>query len=377
MIYFGNISNTQTRIFVESEFKSFAHKDIDFIAVDHTEIHTVVDKIQNNKVIIYFTDEPPLEGLTVFFDIFKKYPHKHFCMLNDIPNWCNIAKWPNNVTWIYYSFSLYSYDENNPLGDYRYMNCLTEKNLDSEKIGICLNRLPRPHRLATLSYMLGIGLDDVCEITAPLLQWFLQTSTTNIMDVVPWDFGSQPSFKQYMLDGWQKAQTGNGLVPVTVDAYPPYDDLRPIQKKFTNALNYDENLKPLYKNSFIEFIMVTVYDYNLPWICEKTLNSTLGSNFPIWVAGQGTVEWFRDNQFDVFDDVINHDYDKETDPVLRIEKCIKDNELLLNNPDYTKHLWIEHKDRFKANMDWHIKKSTNRVHKGRALLQSWIDDTHT
>ena len=123
--------------------------------------------------------------------------------------------------------------------------------------------------------------------------------------------------------------------------------------------------------------MVTVYDYNLPWICEKTLNSTLGSNFPIWVAGQGTVEWFRDNQFDVFDDVINHDYDKETDPVLRIEKCIKDNELLLNNPDYTKHLWIEHKDRFKANMDWHIKKSTNRVHKGRALLQSWIDDTHT
>ena len=377
MIYFGNIGNTQTRIFVESEFKAFPHKHIDFIAVDHTEVHTVVDKIQNNKVIIYFTDEPPLEGLEVFFNIFKSHPDKQFCMLNDIPNWSLIAEWPDNVTWIYYSFSLYSYDKDNALGDYRYMQCLKDKNFDSNKIGICFNRLPRPHRLATISYMLGIGLDDVCEITAPLLQWFLDTNTNNIMDVVSWDFAKHKYFKQYMLDGWSKAQNGDGLVPATVDAYPPYNDLRPLQKKLTNALNYKNNLIPFYKNSFIEFIMVTVFDYKLPWICEKTLNCTLGSNFPIWIAGQGTVEWFRDNQFDVFDDVINHDYDKEMDPVLRIEKCIKDNELLLTNPDFTKHQWTKHQDRFKANLDWHIKKSANRVHKGRALLESWINDTHT
>ena len=66
MIYLGKIGNGQTKIFVDEEFKNFNHTDIDLFSIDHTEIHTIAEQITNNKVIIYYADEPPLTGLDVF-----------------------------------------------------------------------------------------------------------------------------------------------------------------------------------------------------------------------------------------------------------------------------------------------------------------------
>lgn len=374
MLYLGKIGNGQTKIFVDEEFKNFNHTDIDLFSIDHTEIHTIAEQITNNKVIIYYADEPPLSGLDVLIDIFNAHSKKQFCILTDIPGWTGLADWPSNVQFIYYSFSLYSYDARDSMGAYRNIACCKLKEFDSEKIGISLNRLPRMHRLGALSYMLGIGLDSVCEITAPLLKWFLDTRRiTNIMDVVPWNFELHEGFKNCMLNGWERAKTGDGIAVTGSDAYPPYNDFRPGGKVFTNAINYTQNLLPWYRKSFVEFITVTVFDYNLPWICEKMLNSQLASNFPIWIAGKGTVAWLRNNKFDVFDDVVNHSYDLESDPVLRIQKAIQDNKLLLQNPDYTKELWLKHHKRFDDNVRWHMNKSDSTVINGRKLLAQWIE----
>ena len=375
MIYFGKLSNTQTKTFVDAELKDFAttYPNIDLFTVDHNEINSVADQIENDRVIIYYADCPPYDGLNVFFNLFNRYPNKKFCILTDQPGWKDIAQWPVNVQWIWYNFNVIGHDPNDIVGDYRNIDCFTNKNFDSKKIGISLNRLPRSHRLGSISYMLGIGLDQECVITLPLLAWYLETSnTSDIMDVVPWDFSKHNNFKECMLNGWERAKAGDGLFPVTVDAYPPYDDLRPLEKVFANADNLKNNLLPFYNNSFVEFVNVNVFHYPLPWICEKMLNSQLACNFPIWIAGKGTVEWLRNQDFDVFDDVINHAYDLESDPVLRIQTCISDNRTLLQNQNYTKDLWIKHHHRFRHNVDWHIEKSDNTVIKGRKLLANWI-----
>ena len=375
MIYFGKLNNTQTKTFVDAELKDFAttYPNIDLFTVDHSEINFVADQIENDRVIIYYADQPPYDGLNIFFNLFNRYPNKKFCILTDQPGWKDIAQWPVNVQWIWYNFNVIGHDPNDIVGDYRNIDCFTNKNFDSKKIGISLNRLPRSHRLCLLSYMLGVGLDQECVITAPLLTWHLQTNnTSDIMDVVPWDFSSHNNFKDDMLTGWERAKLTDGIFPVTVDAYPPYEDLEPNQILFDNFNNYQNNLLPFYKNSFVEFVNFTVYDYSLPWICEKILHSQLACNFPIFVAGKGTVEWLRTHEFDVFDDIINHAYDLEDDPVLRMQKLVIDNRDLLQHQKHTKDLWVKHQLRFRDNVEWFIKNSDKSVATGKKLLTQWL-----
>ena len=382
MIYFGKLSNTQTKTFVDAELKDFAttYPNIDLFTVDHNEINSVADQIENDRVIIYYADCPPYDGLNVFFNLFNRYPNKKFCILTDQPGWKDIAQWPVNVQWIWYNFNVIGYDSNNIVDDYRNIDCFTNKNFDSKKIGISLNRLPRSHRLCLLSYMLGVGLDQDCVITAPLLTWHLQTNNTlDIMDVVPWDFSSHNNFKNDMLTGWKRAKLTDGIAPTgNLDPdkrhpsiFEPYHGSEP-----GNFNNYQNNLLPLfYKNSFVEFINFSVYDYSLPWICEKILHSQLSCNFPIFVAGKGTVEWLRTHEFDVFDDIINHAYDLEVDPVLRMQKLINDNRDLLQHQKHTKDLWIKHQPRFRDNVEWFIKNSDKSVATGKKLLNQWLTNS--
>ena len=382
MIYFGKLSNTQTKTFVDAELKDFAttYPNIDLFTVDHNEINSVADQIENDRVIIYYADCPPYDGLNVFFNLFNRYPNKKFCILTDQPGWKDIAQWPVNVQWIWYNFNVIGHDPNDIVGDYRNINCFTNKNFDSKKIGISLNRLPRSHRLCLLSYMLGVGLDQDCVITAPLLTWHLQTNNTlDIMDVVPWDFSSHNNFKNDMLTGWKRAKLTDGIAPTgNLDPdkrhpsiFEPYHGSEP-----GNFNNYQNNLLPLfYKNSFVEFINFSVYDYSLPWICEKILHSQLSCNFPIFVAGKGTVEWLRTYEFDVFDDIINHAYDLEVDPVLRMQKLINDNRDLLQHQKHTKDLWIKHQPRFRDNVEWFIKNSDKSVATGKKLLNQWLTNS--
>ena len=376
MIYFGKLSDTQMHTFTEEEFKNFAksYPNVDLFVVGLTEIEKVKDRIESNQVVIYYADIPPYSGLDVFFKLFNSHPEKTFLVLTNCPGWKDVAQWPLNVQWIWYNFSVHTHDPNDHIGEYRNLDCLINKNFDSTKIGISLNRLPRSHRLCLLSYMLGIGLDEHCVITAPLLKWHLSLNDFNfdIMNSVSWDFDKHENFKTVMSQGWERAKQSDGLFPVTKDAYPPYDDLEPNQSVFDNPANYVNNLMPFYKNSFVEYIMFSIYDYAIPWICEKILHSQLACNFPIFVAGKGTVEWLRTHEFDVFDDIINHAYDLEDDPVLRMQKLVDDNRDLLQHQKHTKDLLIKHHHRFRYNVDWHITNSDNTFKLGKNLLNEWI-----
>ena len=375
MIYLGNIDDSQMKVFVQNEFKNFQHNypHADLFAIDHNDINLVQNKIESNTVVIYYADVPPLdEGLHIFFKLFAEHSDKTFHMFTMPADWKDLAKWPANTTWNHYNFAPHSHNVDDILGGYRTIDCVTDKNFKSTKIGISLNRLPRSHRLISLSYMLGLGLDRHCVITAPLLKWHLEYKPMNIMDVVSWDFSKHDNFKHNMLVGWDLAKRSEGIFPVTVDAYPPYKDLKPNQQLFNNPENFTNNLVPFYQNSFVEFVCESVYEYDLPWISEKLLNSQLGSNFPIWISGKGTVKWLREHGFDVFDDIINHSYDTERDPVLRMQNCIADNWNMFADAKRTKHLWTKHQQRFKQNVDWYIRTYDSLLDNSRTALHNCL-----
>lgn len=59
--------------------------------------------------------------------------------------------------------------------------------------------------------------------------------------------------------------------------------------------------------------------HHLPGFTEKTFKSIFLAQFPIWLAPSGSVKCYRELGFDAFDDVIDHSYDLEQDPLRRID----------------------------------------------------------
>jgi hypothetical protein len=69
------------------------------------------------------------------------------------------------------------------------------------------------------------------------------------------------------------------------------------------------------------------------------------------ISGQGSVAFLREIGFDVFDDIINHNYDSIDNPVDRLYSAINDNLELLSNNDRTKEIWVSCKRRFLKNVE--------------------------
>jgi len=61
-----------------------------------------------------------------------------------------------------------------------------------------------------------------------------------------------------------------------------------------------------------------IEQHYLPSLGEKTYKSILLFQIPIFLAAASTVSCYRNLGFDVFDDIIDHTYDLEIDPVKRI-----------------------------------------------------------
>jgi hypothetical protein len=58
------------------------------------------------------------------------------------------------------------------------------------------------------------------------------------------------------------------------------------------------------------------------FITEKSFKVFAWHQFPIWYAVSGLVAKIRDMGFDLFDDLIDHSYDKDTDPLTRMDRVV-------------------------------------------------------
>jgi len=58
------------------------------------------------------------------------------------------------------------------------------------------------------------------------------------------------------------------------------------------------------------------------FVTEKSYKVFAWHQFPIWYAVSGLVEKIRDMGFDLFDDLIDHSYDKDTNPFTRMDSVV-------------------------------------------------------
>jgi hypothetical protein len=152
--------------------------------------------------------------------------------------------------------------------------------------------------------------------------------------------------QKLILQGFEKLKTSSNI---QTQALEGINELW--QKQKNNIVdNFVSFLAPIYKNTFIEIVGETTYCEPSFLVTEKTLNTIWGCNFPIIIGGQGIISHLRDDiGIDVFDDIIDHGYDTETDPVRRLTQAINLNKDLLIDNDRVKNLWKQSIHRFIKN----------------------------
>lgn len=198
---------------------------------------------------------------------------------------------------------------------------------------------PLWHRISLASYLLFAGLDKTGMLSLSATTDKLVEQFKNINEYIAY---SMTKFEWHCFDqGYQRIREG------TADRIkiPSYESM----PQGANIENYNSILLPIYNQVRVELVPGSIFAEPTPYITEKELQAIYGSNFMIFVNAIGTVSVLRQWGFDVFDDIVNHSYDEEADPVRRICKAISDNIHLLNGTEDVNILWEKNSHRFKQN----------------------------
>jgi hypothetical protein len=271
----------------------------------------------------------------------QKHPNTQFILFTSVQNlffpYPNVHVIPWGPDWL------------NHDSDYQILQPVDNKNFKSDKIFICLNRNGKPHRLVTLSYLCGGGYDQFGQMTYlcqhpdnPIRDNYL--TSTFPWHIFNWRFDSprQDQIRHQILNGY------NGVIKIMQD--PAADNFHVFGPTDHDYVTNFETLRLKYCNSFVEIANETMYDTTEFMLTEKTIQTFYGYNFPIILSGVGIVQHLRDLGLDMFDDIVDHSYDKIENMVDRIVTAIDSNRQLLTDADYTKEKWKQCQHRFESNI---------------------------
>lgn len=224
---------------------------------------------------------------------------------------------------------------------------LKTHNLNINQPTLFLNRSERQHRVISLCYFLSQNLDQFCRFTVgesiadrlSKFERFQNYCFYNMPDTKLWSI---------MERGFKK-----------IKSLPDYNrefSTQDLNGKSNNFLeNYTHFLQEKYAQTCIEIVSHSLFSEPTIHITEKNFQSIYGMNIPIYIASQGTVDYMRQNGFDMFDDVIDHRYDNISNPVERIMAVFDLNRDLLTNPKKIVEAWYSSHDRLQHNIN-HIPK---------------------
>jgi len=85
------------------------------------------------------------------------------------------------------------------------------------------------------------------------------------------------------------------------------------------------------------------------FVSEKTVWAWEAGTIPIWVGSWAAADTMADLGFDPFYDIVDHAYQRESDPERRLRMAVECNQDLLRDTERCVELWHQHRDRFEFN----------------------------
>jgi hypothetical protein len=119
----------------------------------------------------------------------------------------------------------------------------------------------------------------------------------------------------------------NYLVPERyANKFPMYiDDIIAADKEMQQYESRDDKII----TALVNFVMetgfersISLHTWNVPFFTEKSIKPFAWGQIPIFVSHANSLQKIRDFGFDLFDDIIDHSYDTELDPIIRIKLCV-------------------------------------------------------
>jgi len=245
---------------------------------------------------------------------------------------------PENLTIVTSPFCMYAYDNGTEIVDY----AVTTKRFDSSHHVLCLNNKPRPHRVGVVLYLLSLNLDKNVHMSFMSSEYWDSEK--------PLDFYDRATILSYL---YPYSKLYDVLSNISlVDKFK--ESAEYVYCDGTNTYsNFDNFFKllPLYTSTVIEIITESTALENTPQLNEKFVHCVIGRCFPIVIGTFKNVEIYREMGYDMFDDIIDHSYDYETNPFYRMKMAIDANIDILTNKELAVSLYYKHKERLNKNVE--------------------------
>ena len=244
-----------------------------------------------------------------------------------------------------------------------------EKEPSEQRHWISTSLGTRPHRIYMASLLKGMDLDKHGDLRiktvsssgkkSSLVSEALAQGNGNAPD-------NTPTLPLYVKDKWKLSKE---IENISEESSKGYQEL--IKQKWwgsslflyshylalgwnenNNALNFDKNLRHLYKDKTLEVVNETSHGYEPVFITEKFINAVIGLNLVIMNGPAGTVKLLEDLGWNSCRHVVNHDYDDITDPILRCEQAIRLNSKLFSDTAYCNKSWQDNLNILHDNSKW-------------------------
>lgn len=220
---------------------------------------------------------------------------------------------------------------------------------------LCLNRRPKTHRIALLTLLKNNGLLD-----SGLIDWSLTYGLMNhpLLDTYGYQHFIDNSNDEKLLRNYYE-----------ICSKPKLSFYETDKDWFNDPNNYSHFSHiecKSYENSYINIITESHYEIKDVHMTEKSFKSFYFYQFPIFLASYRHVEIFKKEhpELDLFEDIINHEYDLEIDDTKRLHMVLNEIKRLSKLEKEIKSYYKSNKERFIKNNEYirtyHLKKEKDK-----------------
>jgi hypothetical protein len=187
---------------------------------------------------------------------------------------------------------------------------------DKKYLFMSYNRNLKAHRFFFLCLLKKHGLLDNTDWS-----WLRGDEMSKFIEIPDW-------FYQQIMNKEQYVELSNEITLMIKEGRKVSEYEHDIISNLkTDDFDYPNHYKlNPYRNSYIHIVNESYYeDKEAILLSEKSIIPLYFSQLPIYLASYNHLKYFREEyDFDLFDDLINHDYDNEPDNYLRMEKLLKE-----------------------------------------------------
>lgn len=310
-------------------------------------------KVKNLK-IIFFNLHESFENIELDIKILQdriatqNLPEENFYIINNNSYLDDIKLKLNTKINVYTTKWFIEYVNNSNLRSLEYKE-------NKKFIFLLHNRVPKPHRISLLILLkkLEILNDDVFDwsLLYPQMPFFTPFNNMHRAIDNPYKiFGD----KKYFVDIHAR---DNRAIFRELISKPKLSYFENEKNWFTDMEKHDSsnwNEIRSFEESYINIVTESHYAIKDIHMSEKTFRPFYCFQIPIFAASYNHIKKIREQYppLDLFDDLINHDYDNEEDDIRRLEMVANEIKRLSENKDMIVDFYSSNKSRFIKNREY-------------------------